>query len=112
MVVQVVKVSIRPEKRDQWLDAVRANAAQTRSEDGCKSYQISEDLETPNDFLIVEEWTTLEAQYDHFRNPEFGRLMSSLGDLLAAPPDVSIHEIASTMTLDEALGAARAGAGR
>ncbi len=108
MVVQVVKVSVRPEQRDQWLDAVRMNAAQTRSEEGCKSYEISEDLETPNKFLIVEEWTTLEAQYNHFRNPEFGQLMSSLSDLLAAPPDVSIHEVASTMTLDEALGAAGA----
>jgi quinol monooxygenase YgiN len=108
MVVQVVKVSIHPEKRDQWLDVLRTNAAQTRSEDGCMSYQISEDLETPNKFLIVEEWTTLGAQYDHFRNPEFGRLMSSLGDLLAAPPDVSIHQVASTMSLDEALAAAGA----
>jgi quinol monooxygenase YgiN len=106
MVVQVVKVSIRPEQRERWLDVLRMNAAQTRAEEGCKSYQISEDLETPNNFLIVEEWATLEAQYDHFRNPEFGRLMGSLRDLLAAPPDVSIHHVTSTMTLDEALAAA------
>jgi hypothetical protein len=50
----------------------------------------------------VEEWTTLAAQYDHFRNREFARLMGSLGDLLAGPPDVSIHQVASSMTLDEA----------
>jgi quinol monooxygenase YgiN len=103
MVVQVVRVSIRPEQRERWLDVLRTNAAQTRAKEGCESYQIAEDLETPNKFLIVEEWTTLDAQYAHFRNPEFGRLMGSLGDLLAGPPDVSIHQVASTLTLDEAL---------
>ena len=96
MVVQVVKVSIRPEQRDRWLELIRMNAAQTRAEQGCESYQIREDVEAPNDFLIVEQWGSLEAQYDHFRNPEFGKLMGSLRDVLAAPPEVSIHEVAST----------------
>jgi quinol monooxygenase YgiN len=106
MVIQVVKVSIRPEHRDRWLEVIRANAAQTRSEDGCESYQISEDLETPNSFVIVERWASLEAQYGHFRAPEFGELMAALGDIIAGPPEVSIHEVASTLSLDEALAAA------
>ena len=57
-------------------------------------------------FLIVERWTSIEAQYDHFRRPEFGQLMGDLGDVLAAHPDVSINEVASTLALDEALAAA------
>jgi quinol monooxygenase YgiN len=106
MVIQLVNVSIRPDQRDKWLELIRMNAAHTRAEEGCESYQISEDLETPTNFLIVERWTSLEAQYDHFRRPEFGELMGALGDVLAAPPDVSIHEVASTLTLDGALAAA------
>lgn len=106
MVIQLVTVSIKPEQRDRWLELVRVNAAQTRTEDGCVSYQISEDIETPNQFAIVERWASLEAQYGHFRTPEFGRQMGALGDVLAGPPEVSIHEVASTLTLDEALSAA------
>jgi quinol monooxygenase YgiN len=56
MVIQVVRVSIRPEQRGTWLELIRANAAQTRSERGCESYQISEDLEQPDTFLLVERW--------------------------------------------------------
>lgn len=82
------------------------NAGQTRGEDGCESYRVCEDVETPNTFVLVEEWTSLDAQYEHFRNPEFGKLMGSLEDILAGPPDVSIHEVAATQTLDEALAAA------
>jgi quinol monooxygenase YgiN len=106
MVVQLIKVSIRADRRDRWLELIRQNAAQTRAEEGCESYQIGEDVEAPNRFIIVERWTGLEAQYDHFRRPEFGQLMGALGDVLAGPPEVSIHEVASTLTLDEALAAA------
>jgi quinol monooxygenase YgiN len=82
------------------------NAAQTRAEEGCESYEIGEDVEAPNTFGIVEGWTNLEAQYGHFRNPQFGELMGAIRDVLAGPPEVSIHEVASTQSLDEALAAA------
>ncbi|HUS22232.1 MAG TPA: putative quinol monooxygenase [Aeromicrobium sp.] len=103
MVVQVVRVSIKPEQRDRWLELVRLNAAQTRAEEGCESYAVCEDVEKPNVFVLVEEWASMDAQYEHFRNPEFGKLMGSLQDVLAGPPEVSIHDVASTQTLEEAL---------
>jgi quinol monooxygenase YgiN len=106
MVLQVVRASIRPEQRDRWLELIRMNAAQTRAEEGCESYQICEDVETPNNFVIVERWRDLDAQYSHFRAPEFGELMGKLGDVIAGPPEVAIYEVASTQTLDEALAAA------
>ena len=106
MVIQLVSVSIRPERRDRWLALIRLNAAQTRAEEGCESYRIGEDLEAPNNFLIVERWTSLDAQYRHFRSPEFGELFGALGDIIAGPPEVSIHDVASTLTLEEALAAA------
>lgn len=106
MVVQVVRVSIKPEQRDRWLELIRLNATQTRAEEGCESYVVCEDIEMQNAFVLVEEWTSMDAQYEHFRNPEFRELMGSLQDVLAGPPEVSIHEVASTQTLDEALGAA------
>jgi quinol monooxygenase YgiN len=96
MVIQLVRVAIKPEQRETWLVLVRQNAAETRAEEGCESYEIGEDIETPNIFVIVERWADLNAQYEHFRNPRFGELMGALGDVLAAPPEVSISEVAST----------------
>jgi quinol monooxygenase YgiN len=106
MVIQLVRVTIQPDHRDRWLELVRANAAQTRTEDGCESYAVCEDIDAPNTFVLVERWRDLDAQYGHFRNPKFGELMSSLGEMLAGPPEVSINEVAATLTLDEALKAA------
>ena len=108
MVVQVVRVSIKPEQRDRWLELIGLNAAHTRSAEGCESYVVGEDVERPDAFILVEEWTSMQAQLAHFRNPEFARLMESLQDVLAGPPDVSIHSVSSTQTLDEALATAEA----
>ena len=106
MVIQLVRASVKPDQRERWLDLVRANAAQTRVEDGCESYRICEDVEAPNTFVLVERWRDLDAQYAHFRRAEFGELMGSLDGVLAGPPDVSINETASTRTLEEALAEA------
>lgn len=105
MVVQLISASIKAEQRDHWLEVIRRNAAQTRAEEGCEGYQVAEDLEAPNNFVIVERWANLDAVYKHFRN-QFEDLMGALGDVFAAPPEASIHEIASTLTLDEVLAAA------
>jgi quinol monooxygenase YgiN len=105
MFVQIVRASIKPDQRDRWLEVIRKNATQTRSEEGCQGYQVAEDLEAPNSFIIVELWASLDAVYSHFRS-EFEDLMAALGDVFAAPPEAFIHEVASTLTLDQVLEAA------
>jgi quinol monooxygenase YgiN len=105
MVIQLVRASIKPDQRDRWLEVIRENAAQTRVEEGCEGYQVAEDLEAPNTFVIIERWVNLEAVYSHFRN-QFEELMAALGDVFAAPPEASIHEVSSTLSLDEVLAAA------
>jgi len=105
VLVQVIRASIKPEQRDRWLEVMRQNAARTRTEEGCESYQVAEDLEAPDKFLIVEQWANLEAVYSHFRN-QFEGLMAALGDVFAAPPEAFVYEIASTLTLEEVLAAA------
>jgi quinol monooxygenase YgiN len=106
MIIQLVKVSIRPERRERWLKLLREMVVPTRSEPGCVAFRIAEDVESPNTFHLVEQWADIEAQYEHFRNPRFGALMGALEDVLAGPPEVTIHTVASTQTMDEALAAA------
>jgi quinol monooxygenase YgiN len=105
MLIQVVRAAIKPEQRDHWLEVIRRNATKTRAEDGCEGYQVTEDLETPNNFIILEQWADLDAVHTHFRN-QFGELMAALGDVFAAPPVASVHEVASTLTLDQVLAGA------
>lgn len=105
MIVQIVKASIKPDQRDRWLEVIERNATQTRAEEGCQSYQVAEDVEAPNNFVIVELWTSLDAVTNHFRT-QFQELMSALGDVFAEPPEAFIHDVASTLSLQEVLAAA------
>jgi quinol monooxygenase YgiN len=105
MLVQLLRASIKPEQRDRWLEVIRRNAARTRTEEGCEGYQVAEDLESPNNFVIVEQWANLDAVHAHFRT-QFKELMSALGDVFAAPPEAHIHEVASTLTLEQVLAGA------
>ncbi len=108
MIVQIVRASIKPEKRDTWLEAIERNATATRAEEGCESYQVAEDLESPNSFVIVELWTVLDALKNHFR-AQFEDLMAAIGETFAAPPQAFIHEVSTTLTLEEVLAAAGIG---
>ena len=108
MIVQVVRASIRPERRGRWLEVIRQNAAETRAHEGCEGYQIAEDLEAPNSFVIVERWKNLEAIYSHFR-AHFEQLMAALGDVFSSPPEALFYDATSTLTLDEVLRGAGVG---
>lgn len=102
MLVQIVRASIKPDQRERWLEVIRENATRTRAEDGCEGYQVAEDLESPNSFVIVELWTSLDAVYGHFRN-QFEGLMGALRDVFAAPPEAWVYDVSSTLTLPEIL---------
>lgn len=105
MVVQVVRASIKPEARDRWLEVIRENAARTRSEEGCESYQVAEDLELPSTFVIIEEWASMDAMYRHLQS-QFEWIMDALGDAFAEPAEASIHEVTTTRSLADVLEAA------
>jgi quinol monooxygenase YgiN len=110
MVIVHARVPIKAESREQWLSIASAVAGPSRREEACRSYRLYEDLETPNSFIFIEEWTDLEALYRHFRTPHFSEFFGALPEVLAAPPGGSVHEVASTLTLDDALAAGGASA--
>jgi hypothetical protein len=43
--------------------------------------------------------------YRHFKAPHFSEFFAALGDMLAGPPEGLVHEVASTLTIDDALRA-------
>jgi quinol monooxygenase YgiN len=102
VIIQIVKASIKPEHRERWREVIARNAADTRAERGCEGYAVTENLEHPNSFVIVEWWTDMPSIEEHLRN-QFGKLMAALGDVFAAPPEAAFYEVSSTLMLDEVL---------
>lgn len=50
------KFSINPAERDQFLDFTRALIPVERTIPGCLSFDLYEDVASPNTFLMIEQW--------------------------------------------------------
>jgi quinol monooxygenase YgiN len=100
---------IRPEARERWFAILDAVTPPSRAEDACQSYVIYEAIETPNTFIFVEEWASLDGLYAHFHTPHFTEFFAALGEVIAEPPAGTVSEVSSTKTLDEAFAAAGIG---
>ena len=106
--VQAVLV-IKPEQRDRWFELVAAVVPASRAEAACQSYILYESVETPNTFVFLEEWASMEALIEHFHSPGFAAFGAGLAEVLAAPPTGAVSEFSSSMSLDEAMAAAGLG---
>jgi quinol monooxygenase YgiN len=100
---------INPEARERWFALLDAVTPPSRAEDACQSYVLYEAIETPNTFIFVEEWASLDGLYAHFHSPHFTEFFAGLREVLAEPPAGTVSEVSSTITLDDALAAAGIG---
>ena len=73
MILINLKIQIRADRRDEWLDRVTRYAKACRDEPGCTSFDVYESIESPNEFSIIESFESQEAggahvQTDHFKD--------------------------------------------
>jgi quinol monooxygenase YgiN len=68
----------------------------SRGEPGCLGYDVAELLDEPATFLVVETWASADAMRAHFGSPEHAVYQGAVGELLARPSEVVLHEVATT----------------
>jgi quinol monooxygenase YgiN len=99
MIVVVGRVETNAEKRADLIMVGQTVAAASREEDGCISYRVYADTESPDKFVFVEEWADEEALQRHFATPHIATFMRDIQGTIVAAPDVKFHTIASTKDL-------------
>lgn len=56
---------------------------------GCRSVRMTHGLESPDRFVLLVEWDSVEAHEDNFRQTErFARWRAAIGPFFAGPPRV------------------------
>jgi quinol monooxygenase YgiN len=73
MILIVLKIQIRADRRDVWLDRIGRYTKAVRDEPGCLSFDVYESIEAPNEFSVVEGFASKAAgdahvQTDHFKD--------------------------------------------
>ena len=85
-------VTAKPGMRDRILDAFRANVDAVRAEQGCLAYQAVVDVRDaapgfaqfgPDSFVVVEQWSSLEALQAHAVAPHMKAYASKVKELTA-----------------------------
>jgi heme-degrading monooxygenase HmoA len=89
MVLEIADLTVVPERADAFADAVRQGIAFVAATPGFRTARLTRGVETPNRFVLLIEWDSVEAHNVGFRESEnFGKWRGVIGEFLAGPPHV------------------------
>ena len=64
----VAHIQALPGEEDLVRQVLENYVAPTRLEEGCLRYDLFNDIDDPTKFTFVEEWTSVEALYQHAKS--------------------------------------------
>lgn len=90
---KVTVVALMTAKEGHEADVQKAMldcAAPTRQEAGCLNYDIHQSLKKPAEFMVHENWASMDALAAHGKTAHMAKLMSDLADKLAVAPKITL----------------------
>ena len=95
MVIVAGSVEIKPERREEAVEAMLRVVRATKPESGCIAYDFYTDLADPNRFHVYEEWESDAALSAHLQQAHTQEFLGGIGELVASPPIVNKYEVAT-----------------
>jgi len=95
----VAKFYVRPTKHEAFLKAAQPMIDGTRKESGCIFYNLHQDIENPNIYFMLEEWTSLDKLKAHGESAHVlkNRATAKEQDLIEKPTEVyKLHQVKGT----------------
>ncbi len=62
----------------------------SRGHDGCRNIDLCASVTTPNRFVIIEKWASMDAQRAHFDSADMVEMAQACQGLLTAPPSIDL----------------------
>jgi quinol monooxygenase YgiN len=94
MILIVLKMSIRPDRRDDWLNGVRRYSEAVRQEPGAPEFTCFESIESSNQFVAVEGFASRQASDTHVQTEHFKEFIAWFPSVLAEAPKIINVEVA------------------
>lgn len=91
MIQVLAIITAKPGKRDEVLEAFRANMPAVRAEAGCIEYAPAVDVDVlgkyqamlgPDTFVVLEKWENADALKAHARAPHMAEYAAKTRDLI------------------------------
>lgn len=84
-------VEVAPAATSQALTLLKALSAASRKEDGNLRFQVVQERERPNRFVVIEAWKDQAALEGHRKGKAYAEFNEKLGPIRNAPPDERVH---------------------
>jgi quinol monooxygenase YgiN len=95
MIVLHAALPIRPEKRDEALDAAETIVEHSNQEDGVIDYRATIDIQDGNRIRFIEQYEDESALEAHLGSDHYTEFEEQLPDLLAGEPDLVQFEVSN-----------------
>ena len=92
MIIVTGSLFARADSVEELMTLSLEHVRRSRTEAGCVSHAVHQDVENPLRLVFVEEWTDIEALFAHFAVPASREFIKSVGGLVAAQPTMNIYD--------------------
>ena len=99
MILIIGKVSVQPDKLQQFFSEVNKAIEATLKEAGVSRYELVQSVGEPNTYMLIEEYADEAALASHSESEHLKRLGSMLGSMVAGPPQIKKYNVTSTEML-------------
>ena len=86
----VAKLSVKPEKAKDFIEAAKDIIAKSNTEEGCLYYQLFQDPYDSSKFIFVEEYKNQAAVDAHFATEYFNSFGPKIGDMIIGAAEIKI----------------------
>lgn len=88
----MVTMSFLASDPDQLLSVLSNYVVMARNVAGCRNMDLVASTTKPGRYLVVQKWQDAESQQQHFDSPLMVDMATSCQGLLAAAPDIDLHD--------------------
>lgn len=92
MIVVHAKMQIQASARELFLSEIQTLIAASRAEEGNVSYDLFEDTEQANTFMMMEVWNDKEAIATHNASSHFQAFTGKAPQFMAAPLGIQAYD--------------------
>jgi quinol monooxygenase YgiN len=93
VILIVLKVSIKPDKREEWLKGITEYTAAVRSEPGNISFDFYENGQDSNEFAIVEVFRDGDAGSAHVQTDHAQNFFPWMGGVVTRKPYINYQDL-------------------
>ena len=86
----IVTMTFDASDAERLLPVLAKYVVVSRGHPGCRNIDLCASVTTPNRFVIIQKWASMEAQRTHFDSTEMVDMAQSCGGLLTGPPTIDL----------------------